>query len=79
MRSNTNPYPLGSALSRLPVSSRAIAATISSIHALSLLIVSSSARNSVSSMLQDRMTCRSSSSPSRSAVISSRMPFGSKK
>jgi 5-formyltetrahydrofolate cyclo-ligase len=35
--------------------------------------------SSVSVMLQDRMTCRSSSSPSRSEVISSRMPLGSKK
>jgi hypothetical protein len=46
---------------------------MSSIHALSVLIVSSSARSSVSLMLQDRMTCRSSSSPSRSELISSRM------
>jgi hypothetical protein len=52
--------------------------TMSSIHALSVLIVSSSARSSVSLMLQDRMTCRSSSSPSRSELISSRIPLGSK-
>src|SRR6516162_8780007 len=76
---STNAYPRGSGVSRLPISSLVIAATISSIHALSLLIVSSSARSSVSVMLQDRMTCRSSSSPSRSEVISSRMPLGSKK
>src|SRR6201993_3535038 len=77
--SSTNAFPRGGGVSRLPISSRVIAATISSIHALSLVIVSSSARSSVSVMLQDRMTCRSSSSPSRSEVISSRMPLGSKK
>src|SRR6516164_8386330 len=64
--STTNAYQLGSGVSRLPIASRVIAATISSIHALSLLIVWSSGRNLVSVMLQDRMACRSSSSPSRS-------------
>src|SRR5215472_18997969 len=72
MGRNTNAYPRGSGVSRLPISSRVIAATISSIHARSLLIVSSSARSSVSVMLQDRTTCKSSSPPSRSEVISSR-------
>src|SRR5262249_46768692 len=52
-----------------------IAATMSSTHALSVLIVSSSARSLFSLMLQDRMTCRSSSSPSRSELISRRIPL----
>ena len=57
---SANAYRLDSGVSRLSIAAGVIAATISSIHALSVLIVSSSARSSVSVMLHDRMTCRSS-------------------